>query len=155
MPNDSDHITSALHDIEVAGYLLKRQDFSDWATVAIFYAAMHIVEAVLFCDPKAPRKHGITHQQRNDILKGTRHYENIYRHYSIIYRAALIARYLEDSNTGKRILFQEYLPVEKVQNELIQGRFGQVVKSAANFLPSKFSGLLDEKFKDVFAVAED
>jgi hypothetical protein len=154
MPDDSVHINLALHNLDTVKYLLDEPEFSDWAAVVVSYAALHIIDAVLFCDPKAPIKHGVTHSDRRDILRGTTHYNNIYRHYSILSRASNIACYLEDRDTGNVILFSIYMPSDKVRDTLIKNHFWQIIKSSANFLAPKHTEKLKCRFNSYFSSAE-
>ncbi|MBL7186124.1 MAG: hypothetical protein ISS70_07340 [Phycisphaerae bacterium] len=154
MPNGPDHIDLAIHNIEAADYLLAEPSFSDWAAVVVFYAALHVVDAVFFCDPKAPKKHGISHSERNDILKGTVHYQKIYEHYCIMSRVSHVARYLQDRSTGRTVVFSTYMPTEVVRQQLVKHRLWQVIKSAANFLPDKLATKLTEKYRSSFDVSE-
>lgn len=151
MPDDSDHINVALHNIDTINYLLAKPGFSDWGAVVVFYTALHIVDAVLFCDPRAPIKHGSTHSDRRDVLKGITHYEKIYQHYSIIWRVSNIARYLEDKNTGNVVLFNLFMPPKKVKDELINHHLQQVINSSSNFLPPKLAEQIKQRFNSYFS----
>lgn len=122
--------------------------------MVVSYAALHIIDAVLFCDPKSPVKHGATHNDRRDILRGTTHYNNIYKHYSILSRVANIARYLEDKNTGNVVLFNIYMPFDKVRDLLVKHHFLQIINSAANFLAPKHTEKLVRRFNSYFRSAE-
>ncbi|GMA24686.1 hypothetical protein GCM10025864_24450 [Luteimicrobium album] len=57
------HVARAAHHLEVAEYLAKSDAFTDWAIVALFYAAHQMVHAALSGDPdlvkdeRHPRKH--------------------------------------------------------------------------------------------------
>jgi len=154
MPDASEHIKAACHNIEAINYLLNEPIFSDWVAVVLFYASLHIVDAILFVDPKTTKNHGETHNIRKDILKGTTRYGNIYKHYAPIERASYIARYCENRKTGKPTVFFVYMPHEKVQDELIKHRFQQIIKSATNFLPQKDSELLNKKFHSLSVFSE-
>jgi hypothetical protein len=70
MPDGAEHARLALHNMDVAAYLLEKPTFSDWAATVIFYSALHIVEIVL-CSSKNPlgTKHCHDHGAREQILK--------------------------------------------------------------------------------------
>jgi hypothetical protein len=146
MPDDTDHIRLALHNFECAEYLLGDRRFGDWVATVVFYAALHIVDAMLFSDPKSPVKHGTAHHDRKDTLEGTTHYQHIYKHYSILFRATKVARYLQAPGTGNTMVFSVYMPRDKLVNTLIRHHLWQVTKSAASFLPPKHRTQLKEKF---------
>lgn len=154
MPDASEHIKAACHNIEAINYLLDEPIFSDWVAVVLFYASLHIVDAILFVDSKTAKNHGETHNIRKDILKGTTRYRNIYKHYAPIDRASHIARYCENRDTGKTTMFFIYMPPEKMRDELIKHRFQQIINSAANFLPQKDSELLNQKFNSLSVFSE-
>ena len=64
MPTDREHISLALHNIDVAEYLAKNPDHFDWVAISACYAALHIIEAVFCSDPKNPnRKHTPSHKE--------------------------------------------------------------------------------------------
>ncbi len=151
MPETATHINLAVHNIDAAGYLIKDKKFSDWAAVTTFYAALHVVEAVFHSNQKTEERHGQTHEHRNRILKYDRRYQHIYKNYRILYSASLVARYLEDcSNASTHILFDKYLPPEKVISELIRDKFWQILKSAGQFLKPEFGEALTRKFSETF-----
>ncbi len=135
MPTDSQHIQLAIHNIDTAKYLIEKKVFNDWVAVVLFYASLHIIDAVFFCDPKISEKHGRTHNIRRDILRGVTHYTNISRHYSPMYRIANIARYIEDRRTGSIMAFDVFMPADELEGELIKRHFWQILKSSSNFLP--------------------
>lgn len=66
MPTDKEHISLALHDIDVAEYLAKNPDHYDWVAISACYAALHVIEAVFCSDPQEsqPQAHAFTQRTR-------------------------------------------------------------------------------------------
>lgn len=153
MPDASDHIRVARHNIDAIEYLLKNPLFSDWLATVTFYTALHIVDAILFADSKTNINHGETHNHRMDILKGITHYKHIHKHYGPLYRVSRIARYCENRE-GLPMLFSVYMPHEKVVDELIKHRLRQIIKTSANFLHQADSDSLKEKFGSLSVFAD-
>jgi len=48
MPSDSVHIDQANHNIEFLRYFYPQFKFNDWAVTVSFYAAVHIIEFLIF-----------------------------------------------------------------------------------------------------------
>jgi hypothetical protein len=44
MTTESEHLDQAAHNFAVSGHLSASQDW-DWATIALFYSALHLVQA--------------------------------------------------------------------------------------------------------------
>lgn len=135
MPSDSEHLAVAARNQELINHLLPDiHRFGEWITVVAFYRALHIVEAVFFCDH--PAKHGRNHETREDMLKRTKRYQQIYKHYRTLWAASTIARYLEDHSTGTTYAsFNDYMSPADVQGLILNHYLKQVEKSAAKFLP--------------------
>jgi len=150
MPNDTEHIQAALHNIDAIQYLLADSRFGDWVTTATLYTALHVVDAILFYDRKSPAKHGKTHSGRNDILKNTPRYKHICKYYMLLFRASKVARYLADDHTGTVTRFDIYMPHETVIEEVLKRDLWQILKSAGNFLPPAHTEKLRAKFQGLF-----
>jgi len=151
MPNEIEHIQQALHNIRVIDYLRVKPDFCDWTATVTFYAALHIVEAVFFHnETQSNRRHGHNHETREEILKDTTGYRNMYQHYRPLLSASLIARYLRYSN-GKGSSFQQYMSAEDVEQKLVKHRLAQLIKTAARFLSTTSATFLDDTFKKTFS----
>ncbi len=156
MPNDSQHVNLALHNLDTSHYLLEKDEFSDWAACLAFYAALHIVDAVLFRkEGDSRRKHGGTHSLREDILKRTNKYTEIYRHYNKLQRAAYVARYLQEPRQRRVTLFNDYLSPKQVRDKVIKHWLWCVIKSAGNFLESTQAKSLRERFNELFKPAKE
>jgi len=154
MPTDTNHIQAAIHDIATVRYLIDGREYSDWAATVAFYAGLHIVDAILFCDPQSQRKHGGTHSDRTDCLRGARRYDHIYRQYAPLWRASKIARYLQNAGSDSTILFKQYMTVEQVEEKLVRFHLWQLIKSAANFLPDEHTKRLTDAFAGHFPLQD-
>ncbi len=97
MPNEQQHIQWALHNIDVITYLSKETRYCDWTATVSFYTALHVIEAV-FYRMSGSCRHGICHENRMKLLKTTKRFEKIYRHYRNLYSASRIARYVQDAS---------------------------------------------------------
>ena len=146
MPDEAEHTQLALHNIEVIDYLLDKPNFCDWTAIVTFYTALHVVEAVFFYDTQhSNRQHGYNHETRERILKETRSYQNIWKHYRPIQSASAKARYLRGL-TKKGLTFQEHMPAKQVQERLIKHHLAQLIKTASKFLSSNSGNLLKNGF---------
>lgn len=72
------HKARAEYHLEVAHHLHKSTEYADWALVALYYAALHHVDAVLANDPdlpkdeRHPRKHSgveVGSRGRNQLVR--------------------------------------------------------------------------------------
>lgn len=138
MPSESAHIGKVLHNVNFVRFLVQNPAFHDWMAVAAFYAALHVVET-LFSRQKPPQ-HGQSHERRESILKRTRRYEKIYRHYRELQGIATIARYLEGIEStrvsrkrgvGTARTFAEYMTPQEVLGTVVQHHLISILKSAA------------------------
>lgn len=146
MPNEAEHTQLALHNIEVIDYLLDKPNFCDWTAIVTFYTALHVVEAVFFHDTqRSNRRHGYNHETRERILKGTKSYQNIWRHYRPIQSASVKARYLQGLSK-KGLTFQQHMPSRQVEEKLIKHHLAQLIKTSSKFLSPKSGSLLKEAF---------
>ena len=139
MPSERAHVDLALHDIALINRLASMPEFSDWMSVAAFYAAVHVVEAVF--SRRAAWPHGQTHDQRRRILTTEKTYENLYRHYRPLDTVARIARYLEadepSSSAGKAggvsvQTFNEYMPAAQVLSQVVQHHLVRLIRAACD-----------------------
>ena len=150
MPSEPEHIQLALHNIEVIDYLLANPKFCDWTATVTFYTALHIVEAVFFYDKKhIDRRHGHNHEERDNMLKGTRPYQNMWNHYRPLESASVVARYLHGLGKGG-ITFQQYMSSKRVEEKLIKHHLAQLIKTASRFLSSNSGSLLKSAFNKTF-----
>lgn len=71
MPERRYHLRKAEYNVEVARHLRDTSSYIDWAVTATFYAALHLVDALLDGDPdlpkdeQHPRKHSANANQGN------------------------------------------------------------------------------------------
>lgn len=91
MPSQSEHETAAKSNR--AAIVVLRADCSTccapWIVIVAFYAAMHVVEAVL----ASQNLHSENHEGRHETLKRNRRYQHLYKHYKPLFDAAWRARY--------------------------------------------------------------
>jgi len=117
MPSEKAHLAVAQRNQHLIDHLLADPvRFPEWIATAVFYRALHLVEAVFSNDPNV--RHARTHEERERILKSSRKYSGIYKHYRPIWSASLIARYLEDSSTTVSS-FAEYMSPADVKAQLL------------------------------------
>ena len=134
MPSKDVHLKMADHNRRALEYMQERlADFPDWCASIAFYAALHLVEAVFATDKNI--LHGIGHERRERCLK-QKNYEHIHRHYWPLWRASMVARYLEDSGRECRT-FAEFMSPEKVTDKLINHHLAQVEKSVTKLLAKR------------------
>jgi hypothetical protein len=110
VPTRKQHIAAALRHLEAYRHL--RHQFPDWASVALFYSALHVVEAAF----EAEGRHNNTHQQRELYIK-ERH-RALWQPYHRLQNESMKARYLQGGAFS--------LGAEGVENELRRQKFRQV-----------------------------
>jgi len=104
--------------------------------VVAFYKALHWIEAMSYCDHAC--KHGGNHSDREQVLKWTALYQNIYKHYRPLYAASCVARYL--THSGQEFsAFATYLSPDPVEAKLVQHHLKQLEKSVEKFIESNQS----------------
>ncbi len=86
MPGKAKHLAEAEWNEQAADALLQTQ-FADWAVVALFYAALHLVDAYL-----ASTVHPKDHTERFSVIAVTP-LERIYADHRELYQRSLDARY--------------------------------------------------------------
>lgn len=74
------HITKYTHNRKFSNALINTSDnYSDWQTIAIFYSALHIVEAIL-C--RCFNEHTDNHKERHSFMLD---HPNVFNHKSMKY----------------------------------------------------------------------
>lgn len=118
-----------------------------WIATIAFYKALHVVEAVFFYDKDI--LHTTDHGRREFALKTKKKYQSIWRHYSLLIRAATEARYLEDTDTSAA-KFSASFPSKSLLSILIFDALHQVEKSAAK-VGGNLTGLLtvDQRINEI------
>jgi hypothetical protein len=137
--------------MEVAADLLQKPKFCDWTSTAVFYSALHIVEAVLSSSKHTLTKikHGHDHHGREVALKYTNSFTEIWKHYRQLQSISQVARYLENSN-GTPTLFETYLSAEQVAQVVIKKHFGGMIQSATRFLHDVEAKSIKDGFESHF-----
>jgi len=143
MPEARSHIKQANRNKQAIDHLLTAQpSLPEWVTTAAFYKAVHLVEAAFASDPDAPHSHTCEHGSRNATLCGARSYKNICKHYLHLYRASLIARYLEDHNGNEYRSFSDYMAFDLVKSEILGHRLKQIEQGCKRKMPQKVKAAL-------------
>lgn len=134
MPEASAHEQQALRNQKAIDHLLTSDEgHPEWVTTVAFYKALHLVEAVFCCDPKSPKKHTCEHSVRNGMLRGTKSFSKIWKHYAPLYRLSLLARYLHHTNGGGgHQSFADYMSVDDVKDKVLGHRLKQIEKACKN-----------------------
>lgn len=132
MAEQSAHIAVANRNQRTINHLCKDVGTNaPWIVTVAFYKALHIVEAIFAADDAVG--HSSDHDTRFRQLKTDRRYEHIYRQYSVLFRASLIARYLEDANTQVSC-FDSYISPDRVPSQFLFHHLKQIEDSAQQFL---------------------
>ncbi|MCC7371114.1 MAG: hypothetical protein IT306_22050 [Chloroflexi bacterium] len=87
MPNRAEHLAKAQAN-EALSLSLQSGPALDWSVTILFYAALHLVEAVL-----APQAHSRTHIERDGRVRQHPLLRPIYGQYRELKDASLLARY--------------------------------------------------------------
>lgn len=132
MPSKAAHTQAARENQRAIDYLSEKIDeFPQWVTTIAFYKALHIVEAIL----AAEGRHCDDHAARNLLLKTTRRFQHIWKHYRPLFNDSLIARYLrEDGNSPTYDVFATYLSPGEVRAQVLGHRLRQIEQSARTLL---------------------
>ncbi len=134
MPSEQAHIALANRNQQAIDYLLAAKDpFPEWVVSIAFYKALHLVEAVLSRDGA----HTATHEDRERVLKSTHKYEFIYKHYGVLKRASLIARYLKINGGQELSSFAQYMTIDQVKAQLLALRLKPIEQSVRRMLTDK------------------
>ncbi len=140
MAKDVDHIALANKNHDLLLHLLESVErFPEWTTVAAFYKAVQIIEAV-FVHQHGRCCHG--HQRRLDALK-SRGYQVLHRHYRVLWGALSVARYLFDTTSDTSYsCFSDYLGAEQIRKAIIARRLGGIECEAQRLLSDNARKLL-------------
>ena len=132
MPSKAAHVQAAQENQRAIDHLSEKIDeFPQWVTTIAFYKALHIVEAIL----AAEGKHCDDHAARNLLLKSTRRFQHIWKHYRPLFNDSLVARYLrEDGNSPTYDVFSRYLSPSDVRTQVLGHRLRQIEQSARTLL---------------------
>ncbi len=136
MPSEKAHIQLAVRNQEALDHLCGDSErFPEWIATIAFYKALHVVEAVFTRAKGLGLQHGDSHRTRAEILKKTKRFTNLYKHYHPLWTASTIARYLQDHSTGKTFsAFTDYLTTDQVLRILVGHHLKQIQISSANLL---------------------
>ena len=135
MPTTDDHLALARRNKATIDYLLRaRDDHFEWIATVAFYAALHFVEAVFFSDDG---RHGRNHENREHILKSTRRYQQLHRHYRPLWQASVIARYMGRSNSDAALLFRDYMSPDEVEAKLVRHHLVKIEQSATRLIENR------------------
>ena len=141
MATELDHIALANKNHAVLLHLLPDvETFPEWVTVAAFYKAVQIIEAVFI------HKHGRCchgHQKRLDSLKA-HGYKQLHKHYRVLWSASSIARYLYDSVSNRPYSsFTDYLPANRVEKAIVKRRLRGIECEAVGLLSDDGKKMLE------------
>lgn len=126
MPSSSEHKEKAERNERFLGQLVSVDD-ADWASVAAFYTALHLIERLSACD----NLHHGGHASRGAWLARHTKHRAIRHHYQALYDAAHKARY------GTLKQFQRAFPAAAVKQQLIETHLGSIDRYVvAHFAPT-------------------
>ena len=127
MPTKDSHLAAAEHNRCAIEYLREKLgQFPGWIVVVAFYRAVHLVEAVFAADGAG---HMHDHQTRNRVMKTTPRYKQLWKNFSPLWQASLVARYMEDGNGAECPSFVEYMPPDVVENLVLRHYLHQIEQS--------------------------
>ncbi len=90
MPRKAEHLGKAHHDEQFVSSLdLSTSPFIDWAVTALFYAALHYVEAYF----ATMNRHSADHRARDSAIRRDANLRKIYNDYSELKNHSINARY--------------------------------------------------------------
>ena len=105
MPQKQDHVAKAKHDEEFVSSLdLATSPYLDWAITALFYSALHYVEAYF----ATMKRHSPDHRTRDSAIQRDSKIRGIYNDYSELKNFSINARYymipFSESDLRKNLL---------------------------------------------------
>jgi hypothetical protein len=132
MPSKDAHLAAARENQFVIEYLCEKVDeFPGWITTVACYKALHIIEALFAVDGTGVYGHTDRHEQRNNLLKTSKRYQQLWKFYRPLFQASLIARYLRENQNGPTFeVFSQYMPPANVTRLVLGHYLKQVEKSA-------------------------
>lgn len=134
MPTKDAHLAAARQNQSTIGFLLNasNDDHLPWVVTVAFYKALHVVEALFASQASGEIQHTDDHRQRNDTLKTTVRFQQIWKMYRPLYNASLIARYLRDNASSPTFeVFSKYMSKEEVESKVLGHYLHQVQASAS------------------------
>jgi len=131
MASEADHIALANKNHDVLVYLLEDVErFPEWVTVAAFYKAVQIVDAMF---RKATGRCCFGHDDRLNKLKIG--HKALHKHFRVLWSASSIARYLYDTvGHTPYSCFTDYMTPEQVRRTIVGKRLRGVECEALRFL---------------------
>lgn len=106
-----EHLEKARHNLAFLNTIDVAQDtFADWATVVLFYRALHLVSAVIHNEG---RDHGTNHPERLRQAKKTLSMSG-WQHYGHLYTRSRVVRYDDIAATAseyERLLHSSFEPL--------------------------------------------
>ena len=154
MASESAHVALANRNQATINYLCRELNrHSAWVATIAFYKALHVVEAVFSNDPRIT--HTSDHESRFATLKSNRKYQNIYRHYSVLSRVSLVARYLGGvDRQGRGVqLFDDYMKPDVVASKVLFHHLKQVENSARQLINAASDLSSVETAREIIRVA--
>jgi hypothetical protein len=148
MASPEAHIAKAKHNIKTIALLSQDLTQKDWIVTVAFYAALHIVDTVLFHTQTGYQQHGQSHDTRETIIKNNNKLQKIWDCYRPLLNQSIIARYLQGSKTppNMAIDFDKVMPNDKLVL-FIKEKLGGLIISASNFIPPAQGKELGEAFQ--------
>jgi hypothetical protein len=89
MGKANEHQIKWAHNRAFLASIVHDAAYADWMATVAFYAAVHAVEAMFAKDGF----HSTNHQIRIETLTRVNKYQQVWRHYSPLYNAAMVSRY--------------------------------------------------------------
>lgn len=136
MPSKEAHLAAARANQVTIDYLCRDgENHAPWIVTVAFYKALHVIEAVFAADSKTTTFHTDDHKVRNRLLRTTRRYQQLWKMYSPLWQASLIARYLrENENAPTYEVFAAYLPRKDIDSKVLGHYLAQLEKSARRLI---------------------
>jgi HEPN domain-containing protein len=118
VPSESEHLQRAKHNLAFARFFdLKTTPWPDWAVVGYFYAALHLVDALLAREDKV---HPETHEIRRELVRTKRYLREIRSEYRNLKDHSDDARYRLITFTSIKIE-RDVIPLyEQIENHIVR-----------------------------------
>jgi len=133
MPTAEDHLALTRHNLQVLRHLSTDKQYSDWVVIVAAYAALHVLEALIFLkdDKRIRDKHCSDHGAREDVFKNI--YPTIWKKYRPLFSASKVARYLKiEGEQGQT--FRGYYSDDFVCDKLFKKYFHGVISQVKTIL---------------------
>lgn len=149
MAGPNAHLSKAVHNIKTIAFLFTGTNKKDWIATVAFYAALHIVDAVLYHNNRGLQRHGQTHNYRERLVKYNPKFQHMWTFYWSLHNESVVARYLQLERTpiDTHIDFDVRMPDDKL-GPFLKAKLGGLIQSTEGLLPRDKKQVLQDAYQN-------